>query len=426
MWNMMQRFCWLILTLTMLAVCIYAASMDQRLAIQWADYEIRLSALMVFLLLMVGFWVLHRLLHFFWWVGQTPKRIATYLKQSAMEKTIALLNQEILAFTQGDYCKVERLYASLKQQSALPYSMVGSEILRGFSAVEEGDYVEAQQHFDRLLNDKTSRKVALRGKLYIAKKQHDLTAIEKYLTLSLQEFGPEEWFLLDLIDYYKAKGDLKKAIATLERAKEKALIDANAIDYQKSSLYFESAKGLLQQGESAEATKCLKKALQFYSKNVPALILYSELLVHQGKDKAAFAGILRAWAEQPCPELVRSIETLFAKDPPEKQYKRYEQCIALHHHHPIPHLLLAKAALRMGQTGIARKHAGIAMQHGRNAELCMLMAELELKAGANNTVVLSWIEASQNEQRPLPDASQETTPYLLRTESLLDFGKLYH
>jgi len=368
--------------------------------VSWLGYRAEASIFSAAVLLITVIIASVLITELFIFIKNIPSLIARKRSASRGDKTLLAITRTLASMAIGDVSKaqrnareVEKLMRGQSEKNRLIAHMLMAE-----SAHMNGDNSTARKHFSELIGHNQTEFVAVRGLLAAARKEGDL---EKALELAekAHKMNPgSSGAIKILLNLYKQTAKWEKAQAFIDKIRKKKIFSFSSneagidIEYELAVISLMRAKNLLKNGDEEQALELAEKAIKSQPDFVPAILFFVALAEKFNKKRKAVGVIERAWKTNPHPKLRECYLDLYSSsDTNEKSLKRAMKLLSVNSDHQESHRAVAEAALKTGDTTLARNHAKMAMANGDNAELCSLMADIERADGADKEIINQWI-----------------------------------
>jgi HemY protein len=324
-------------------------------------------------------------------VRGTPSAIARYRREGRRLKGYRALTQGMVAVAAGDPGEAQR---QARRADLLLKEPPLTMLLSAQAAQLDGDEAAAEKYFIAMLARPETEFLGLRGLATLATKRGEVKKALAFVRRARELRPKTGWVLNTLYELETKAGDWQAAEETARRAaRVRAIPPEEGSRKRAIALYQQSlADSALNHPEEAR-TRALK-AVELAPGFVPAALRAAELLDARGKKRRARHVIEEAWARSPHPDLARAYLTLHGATDPLKRLLEIQRLVS---HRPVDaesHIALAEAALAARLWGEARK-ALEALRDGadapRSARVCRLWATLEESEHGDSAKAREWL-----------------------------------
>lgn len=373
--------------ITLLSLLLsWLLEVDGLLTVDWLGYHIESSLVFSIALAIGSLLLISLVIRFICWLKNTPHRLVNGYRERKKRQAIEALMEGFSAVAVEDVAKARKLAA--KADPALPVTM----LLQAQAAYAGEDAPATKKYLSDMLAYKETELIGIKGLMQQAQKEEKwteaLTLAEKACYLK-----PEaKWANLALLSLYKQMERWKEAQAAAENAFRHHALAKEEFLHEKAVLSYMQSKENAAIGHIAEATKHARTAHLLLPSFVPASLLYAELLLQQGKKRAAVNAVEEGWNYTPHADLAALILRIYDNEPNTKKVKRLSALGMLNPSHPESHSAVAGFLINLGALDRAREHLRIALSKGDTVMLCKLMVKLELKEQRDLDLAEEWLE----------------------------------
>jgi HemY protein len=349
----MLRALWFLLKVGLLAAAaVWIANRPGTIDISWQGYDIHADAAVAFLATLLCIVILLILSRAVAGTLAMPKIWQRYRVHIRQQKGMKSLTLGLAAAAAGD----ARLagYHAHRTRALLPRDEGLSVLLEGLAARLKGDETAAKNSFERLLSNKDTAFLGLRGLMQEALAQgHEADATD--LAARAVKLYPRHPFVLRMIYALELRhghwDEAQKLLARLERMKA---VEPSTASSDRIAL-------LLQKAEEApvkEALPLLKKAWRTDHASVPAALRLARYYMDNAKRADAAAVLEKAWVLNPHPALLplwREAAPPIKGDSTQR-LRWFERLITLQPASIDAHMTAASAAMDEQLWGVARQY----------------------------------------------------------------------
>lgn len=363
-----------------IAIVVYAAmwvaDRPGTFHIEWLGYEVNahigvlLGSLLILLLFtMLVYRVVLKIM-------SLPQSFSKAREKKRDDKGVRSLTLGLSAVAAGD-AKLAN-YHAFRAQKLLADQQGLTILLAAQAARLNGDEEAANKAFRKLLENKDTAFLGLRGLLLDAlqnKKADDAEAIaRKALTM----YPKQPWLLRTVFDLEIQKKDWVAAEDVLKRARKAKAFTAGECDAMSAAFHMQYA---LEAADPADKVKHYKAALKADPAFVPAATALAESYLAANKQAKARKVIEKIWKIHPHPDLAALWTDCSpyktGKDAVSKRFKHWEKLVSLNPSHYESQLAAAAAAVHEGLWDQGQQYLEAAEKIDQTARLYQIWARLE-------------------------------------------------
>lgn len=363
-----------------IAVVVYAAmwvaDRPGSFHIEWLDYEIDahigvlLGTLLIVLLCAMA--VYKGVLK----IINLPKTIKSAREKKRDDKGLQALTLGLSAVAAGD-AKLAN-YQSYRAKKLLSDNQGLSILLAAQAARLNGDEVAANKAFQRLLENKDTAFLGLRGLLLDALQSNKHDDAELIARKALSMYPKQPWLLRTVFDLEIKKKDWAKAEDILKQARKAKAFTAGECDNLLAAFHMQYAA---EHSDPKIKIKHYNAALKADAAFAPASIALAGKYIDLSKLAKARTTIEKAWKIEPHPDLADMWRTVspykVGKDSVNKRFKHWEKLVSLNPAHYESQIAAADAAITEGLWDKARMYLEAAEKIDQTARLYQIWARLE-------------------------------------------------
>jgi HemY protein len=186
-------------------------------------------------------------------------------------------------------------------------------------------------------------------------------------------------------------GDLERALDAVDEMRKRGLVPRDAAKRRRGAVLTELARWALGDARDAFARDYSREAYDLAPELVPAACVRAQVLLEDGRNRAAAKVVEKTWARQPHPDLV----DLYLRARPGRTavdgYKRVQKLAEKHPGHRESELALGRTALQAELWGEARRHLMAAGGEAPSEEVCRLLADLEEREKDDRETARAWL-----------------------------------
>ena len=351
-----------------------------------------LLAILVAVILVIGVWLLFRLLGLLVailrFLNGDETAITRYFNRRAERKGYEALAEGMMALAAGEgrlaIRKAERAEAYLRRPELTKLVVAqGAEMV--------GDGALATATFKALVADDRTRFVGVRGlmkqKLAAGDTETAMKLAEKALAIRPRN-AEVQTTLLQLQAQHE---DWAGARATLAAALKSGNLPRDVHKRRDAVLALAHARDAMAEGKVAEATRDAETAQRLAPGLVPAAVMSARLAIADGKAKQAEKIVKAAWATDPHPDLAAVFAEIAPRETPADRVKRFRPLIAKHPAHPEAKMLEAELHIAAEDFPAARRALGDLAETAPTARSLTIMAAIERGEGSEDRLVRAWL-----------------------------------
>lgn len=344
------------------------------------------------LLLMVGLWILFRLVGLLVailrFVTGDETALTRYFNRNRERKGYEALSDGLMALAAGD---TRLATAKAAKAEKLLHKPELTRLLNAQVAQANGDSVKAVGYYKQMLTQDSSRFVGVQGlmaqKLAEGDKDTALKLAEKAFALRPRHVGT----LDTLFDLQSEKADWSGARRTLE-AKVKAKALPRDVGRRRDAvLSLADARASVDEGEVARGREAAYQAVLLAPGLVPAANLAAEMRNSAGESRVAAKILRKAWEHSPHPDIAAGFAAIEPDETPEQRLKRFGPLLKIRPDHTESRLLLAELELAAENFPAARRALGDLAENDPTTRSLAIMAAIERGEGAPDKVIRGWL-----------------------------------
>ncbi len=363
------------------AVAVWVARRPGTIEINWLDYKITAEigvVLLIMLVALVFILFLHRLVLA---IAGLPALFRRYLREMRQKKGYSALARGLSAVAAGDRESAGQNAA--KARRYMPQDQGLIFLLEAQAARLRGHEDEARTTFRKMLDNKDTAFLGLRGLLVHALESGNQAEALEIARRGLQSYPRQPWLLEMAYGLEIRKKDWQAATRTLAKGARLNVFTPSRVRSDKGAMLVAQA---MEQDGGKNAVALLKKAYKGDPAFIPAAELLADLYIKAGNHQAARRVICRTWAIDPHPDLVplwmRMVPAPRKKDSPAKQALLWlDKLIDVNSFGDRAMLEAAQIAMDASMPNEARQYLAAAEKIMAGSRYYMLMAMLEEQNG---------------------------------------------
>lgn len=375
---------------------VMVSDMEGSLVLTFAGIKATLSPLQVvfaLLALVVGLWVLFKLIAFlaavFRFLNGDETAISRYFTRNRERKGFEALSDGLMALASGEGHLA--LTKAAKAERFLQRPEL-TNLLIAQAAEQVGDRAKAEATYKKLLEDDKTRFVGIRGimkqKLSEGEKDKALKLAEKAF-----ELKPKHEETQDILLKLQAeKGDWGGARSTLGAKLKSGTLPREVHKRRDAVLALSEARDVIgDENTSINAREAAIEANKLSPDLIPAAVMAARAYIEAANPKNATRVITKAWKAQPHPDLARAFAEIAPDETPQERLKRFKALAKLAPEHAETKLLLAELNVAAEDFPEARRELGTLAQDDPTSRSLSLMAAIERGSGSSDQVVRAWL-----------------------------------
>ena len=266
-----------------------------------------------------------------------------------------------------------------------------TNLISAQAAEMEGDTRRAIDYYKKLLDDRSTKFVGVRGLLRQKLAEGDtdkaLKLAEKAFTLK-PDHQQTQQALLELQAQHR---DWSGARRTLEARKRSGALPKDVYRRRDAVLALQLADDLRAEGKAIKAQDAAIEANRLSPDLVPAACAAARAWMAQGKQRKAARLLRNAWAANPHPELAAAFAELVPDERPVARLERFAPLFKLLPDHPETRMLKAELLIAAEDFPAARRALGDMPEAEPSARVLTIMAAIERGEGSEDAVVRGWL-----------------------------------
>ncbi len=254
-----------------------------------------------------------------------------------------------------------------------------------------GDTKKAAEVYKRLLSDKRTRFVGVRGILKQKLAEGD-TATALKLAETANALKPKHEEVQDtLLRLQAGEGDWSGARSTLTSKLKTGSLPRDIHKRRDAALGVEEARTLLESGKTTEGQDAALEANRKSPDLIPAAVMAARAYIARGKPKYAARLLSRAWEANPHPDLAAAFAEIAPDETPAERIKRFRLLTAIHPQNEETLVLVAELNIAAEDFPAARRAIGTLPETHPTARTLSIMAAIERGEGSDDAVVRGWL-----------------------------------
>lgn len=399
---MVRLIAFVLLVGLLVAGAVWMAEHPGAVTVHWLGWRIDTSVpiLLLALAVLVGlFWLLRGLLASL--LG-LPGAFGRVRRERKRRKGLAALGDGFAAVIAEDPYSARKKAA--EAQDALKDDAAAT-LLLARAALLGDDPQRARDLNQKLLKRRETEVAGLRGLMDEALSEGRSEEAVDYARRAFESNPRAAWAARAVFEAQATGGQWDAALATLETARKNGIYTAAEAARRKATVFVARCDEALAGGQTYEATRLAKKAVDADPDLLPARLRLARSLAAEGNPGKAATVIEEAWRRAPNPDLAAIHAGLWGEEDALKRCNRAVQLAESNPEHQESRLLVAHAALDAQLWGQARARLKPLVDAGvRDSRLARLMARLEEGERGNLADALRWMRQAVDVAGHEPEA----------------------
>jgi HemY protein len=314
--------------------------------------------------------------------------ISRYFLRNRERKGFEALSEGMMALASGEgrlaMAKANRAEKFLERPEL-------TNLLTAQAAELAGDRKTAEQTYRKLLEDDKTRFVGVRG---IMKQKLEEGDTDTALLLAEKAFAikPKHVETQDTLLRLQAESsDWKGARATLSAKLKTGQLPRNVHKRRDAVLALSEAKGVFEDGQTAEAQDAAIEANRMSPDLIPAAVMAAETYIEKNNARAAARVLKKAWDVSPHPDLAATFAAIAPDETPTARLKRFRALTKLQSNSPETKMLLAELNIAAEDFPEARRAITELVAETPTSRNLTIMAAIERGEGSDDAVVRGWL-----------------------------------
>lgn len=384
-------------TLYLLVFAVIAAGIawlvDQpgAVSLTWQGYRVDTSVGVLLAAVAVLSALLTALYQLWRFLRHAPRAFTAARRESRRLKGYRALTQGMVAVAAGEPGEAKR---QARRADMLLNEPPLTMLLSAQAAQLSGDAAAADKYFTAMLGSPETEFLGLRGLAMAAIKKGDARKALALVRRARNLRPKTGWVLTTLHDLETQAGEWQAAEETTRLAMRAGVVTPGAGVRRRAVALYQQSIADEVQGNRKRALAHARKAVELEPGFVPAAVRAAKMLMARGKRRRAEHIIEGAWARAPHPDLAEIYRELDASADPLKRLMRIQHLTSQRPLDPESSIALVEAALAARLWGEARR----ALETLRDSapfrlstRVCRLWAELEESEHGDHAAAREWL-----------------------------------
>lgn len=388
---MLKALWWMIECAAIVAAALWLYSNPGTVSLHWNEYDVETTTAAAFVILVIAVLVITTFTRVIGFLVSLPSYLKNLNLRKRRDRGFRALTMGLSAVAAGD-AKLAS-YHAYKMRRFIPDEKGLPGLLEGQAARLRGDEAEARGHFEKLLKEKDTAFLGIRGLLYTAIETADIDRALDLARQALAMHPDQPWIIRTVFGLEIEKHEWAAALTTLKRAERARAFSEADLRSNRIAILIQQADELSRTGYQQEAIKKLRDANRLDPAFTPAAQRLARAYLAAQKRRAAAAVIERAWKSNPHVDLVPVWESLAPPHKPSDMAAKlrwFERLVAANPGHAESQIAAAQAAINDGLWGEAWQYLAAAEKIRPSARLYRLWAEMEEKTGHSESARRYW------------------------------------
>jgi HemY protein len=350
----------------------------------WFGYNIQLSAILAFIILIFVMAVLLLIGYSILWLINLPSRWASHYKESTMETELLNLLTSSEAENFNTALKLTQKMRKKLEKSPFFLWIAGSIFEKS------KHHLEAEQCFMALLDRPDTFFLGLKGQIRTALGRGDFNRAYDLLKRAEKEFGSSPWVLKHFLAVAREQKKFIDAEKMTLRLDDLGYITK---DQSKKQLAYIEYQEALQPKLSQEQKETYLRQAHYLD---PSLTQVSEMLIEllqeQGHRTQALSVLKATWDQAPTQKLGDLYLKILSPENKEIALEKVKEFVKKNPKNPESLLLLARTGLKAKLWGETRAALKQLIEKHPTSIAYQLMAHLELHEHQNMEAAMEWLE----------------------------------
>jgi HemY protein len=356
--------------------------------VNWLGAEAEVSVFSAGVMLVLAVLALFFVLWLILSVISAPRRLGAAFRRRRERLGMLALQEGIFAVGAGDVSAASRA-ARIANKFVPNQPLV--RLLRAQSAQLTGDRTAAQRIFTSMLDDPSSKQIALRGLFLEAKRENHHEAAQHFAREALVLNPSLSWPVTAQFEHQCQTQDWNGALNTLNVARNHRAIDRRTANRRRAVLLTALAMEAEAAGDLGKVQELALEAHKLRPDLVPSAAIAGRALAAAGNTAKAARVLSAAWEFNPHPDLAIVYAYARPGDSTRDRLARVKILAQATPGHPEAAIAVAQAAVDAREWDEARRALDFLVNDRPSARVCTLMARIEHGQSHDAGRVREWL-----------------------------------
>ena len=351
-----------------------------------------LESVLALLILLVGLWIVLKIASFLVallrFLAGDETALSRYFDRSRERRGYRALSESLMALASGE--GKAAISKAQKAEKLLAKPEI-TNIITAQAAEMAGDTKLAADAYKKLLTDKTTRFVGVRGIL-----KQKLAEDDKETALKLAEkafeLKPRHEEVQDILLRLQAEAhDWKGARNTLNAKLKSGSLPRDVYTRREAVLALSEAQDILDGDASIESREAAIAANKKSPDLIPASVMAARSYIKQDNPKYAARILKKTWSVHPHPDLAAAFAEIAPNETAAERVDRFKVLTDVNPDDPETKMLAAELLIAAEDFPAARRALGDLVETNPNVRVLTMMAAIERGLGAPEAEVRAWL-----------------------------------
>jgi HemY protein len=359
-----------------------------------------LASVIAILVLMVGLWLLLKLMSLFVavlkFLSGDETAISRLFDRNRERKGYKALTDGMMALASG-----EGKLAMSKAAKAEKYLQRPdlTNLITAQAAEMAGDTAKAAETYKKLIADDSTRFVGVRGIMKQKLVDGDTDTARKLAEKAFQLKPRHEETQDVLLKLQAQANDWAGARSTLSAKLKYGALPRDVYTRREAVLALSEARDLIADGATMKEQEAAIQANKLSPDLIPAASMAARAYIRQDKKRYAVRVLKKAWEARPHPDLAAAFAEIEPRESPQERIKRFTTLTNIHPDDDETRLIRAELNIVAEDFPEARRALGDLPDRAPDARSLTLMAAIEKGEGAPDAIVKGWLAKALNAPR---------------------------
>lgn len=351
-----------------------------------------LESVLGLIILLVGLWIVLKVASFLVallkFLAGDETALSRYFDRSRERRGYRALSESLMALASGE--GKAAMSQAQKAEKLLGKPEI-TNIITAQAAEMAGDTKLAAEAYKKLLTDKTTRFVGVRGILKQKLAEGDKDTAKK-LAEKAFELKPRHEEVQDILLRLQADShDWKGARNTLNAKLKSGSLPRDVYTRREAVLALSEAQDIIDADASIEAREAAIQANKKSPDLIPASVMAARAYIKGGNPKYATRILKKTWSVQPHPDLAAAFAEIEPSETATQRLERFKALTEVNVDNPETRMLKTELLIAAEDFPAARRALGDLVETKPNVRVLTMMAAIERGEGAPEAVVRGWL-----------------------------------